>query len=197
MTVVERGVRKPGINWRHLNNVLHRDIGYLAVGLTVVYAVSGVALNHVRDWNPSYRVEKTTRTIAPIHAAGRDAIVEEARRALGLDQPPRNAFRPDPDTLRLFYPQQTYSVDLPTGTVIVERTRTRPVLFEMNQMHLNAPKRVWTLVADVYAVALLVLAITGLFVLKGRLGIKGRGAWLTAVGAALPAAYWIYHLYLE
>ncbi len=116
---------------------------------------------------------------------------------MGLDQPPRNAFRPDPETLRLFYPQQTYSVDLPTGHVIVERTRTRPVLFEMNQMHLNAPKRIWTLVADVYAVALVILAITGLFVLKGRLGITGRGAWLTAIGVLLPAVYWVYHLYFE
>jgi uncharacterized protein len=185
------------VNWRHLNNVLHRDIGYLAVGLTIVYAVSGVALNHVRDWNPSYRVEKTTRTIAPIGATEREAIVAEARRALGLDQPPRNAFRPDPDTLRLFYPQHTYSVDLPTGHVIVERARTRPVLFEMNQMHLNAPKRIWTLVADVYAVALVILAITGLFVLKGRLGVTGRGAWLTAIGVLLPAVYWVYHLYFE
>jgi uncharacterized protein len=185
------------VNWRHLNNILHRDIGYLAVGLTLVYAVSGVALNHVRDWNPSYRVEKATRTIAAIEATQREAIVAEARRKLALDQPPRNAFRPDPQTLRLFYPQQTFSIDLPTGLVIVERARTRPVLFEMNQMHLNAPKRIWTLVADIYAVALIVLAVTGLFVLKGRLGITGRGAWLTAVGVALPAAYWVYHLYLE
>jgi uncharacterized protein len=185
------------VNWRHLNNVLHRDVGYLAVGLTIVYAVSGVALNHVRDWNPSYRVERTTRTIEPIGATERDEIVREAIRKLALDQPPRNAFRPDPATLRLFYPQQTYSIDLPTGTVIVERTRTRPVLFEVNQMHLNAPKRVWTLVADIYAVALLLLALTGMFVLKGRLGITGRGAWLTAIGALVPILYWVYHLYFE
>lgn len=185
------------MNWRHLNNVVHRDVGYLAVGLTIVYAVSGVALNHVRDWNPSYRLERSFRTIAPIEATGRDAIVAEARRKLELDEPPRNAFRPDPETLRLFYAQHTYSIDLPTGAVLVERTRTRPVLFEMNQMHLNAPKRVWTFVADLYAVALVALAFTGLFVLKGRAGIRGRGAWLTGIGALLPVAYWLYHLYLE
>jgi uncharacterized protein len=185
------------VNWRHLNNVLHRDIGYLAVGLTVVYAVSGVALNHVRDWNPSYRVEKTVLTIAPIAATDRDAIIREAREKLGVTQEPRNAFRPDPDTLQLFFREQNYTIDLPTGKVIVERTRTRPVLFEMNQMHLNAPKRIWTVVADIYAVALIVLAITGMFVLKGRLGIKGRGAWLTGAGVLLPVVYWVYHLYTE
>jgi hypothetical protein len=50
-------------------------------------------------------------------------------------------------------------------------------------------------VADVYAVALIVLAITGLFVLKGKLGITGRGAWLTSTGVLLPVAYWAYYLY--
>jgi uncharacterized protein len=185
------------VNWRHLNNVLHRDIGYLAVGLTVVYAVSGLAVNHVRDWNPSYRVEKTILTIPPIEATERGEIVRIAKESLGIAQEPRNVFRPDPETLQLFFREANYRIDLPTGSVIVESARPRPVLFEMNQLHLNTPKRVWTLVADVYALALVVLAITGMFVLKGRTGITGRGAWLTAAGVVLPMAYWVYHLYLE
>ena len=110
------------MNWRRLNNVLHRDIGYLAVGLSVVYGVSGVAVNHVRDWNPSYRVQKTMLTIAPIRATDRAEIIREARQKLG---------------------------------------------------------------------------VTGLFVLKGKTGITGRGAWLTGAGVLLPVAYWVFHLYLE
>jgi hypothetical protein len=49
----------------------------------------------------------------------------------------------------------------------------------------------------VYAVSLILLAVTGLFVLKGRHGITRRGGWLTAAGVVLPGAYWVYHLYLE
>jgi uncharacterized protein len=185
------------VNWRHLNNVLHRDIGYLAVGLTIVYGVSGLAVNHVRDWNPSYRVERVALTIAPIRATDRDTIVAEAREKLGATQPPRNVFRPDPDTLQLFFREGNYTIDLPTGRVIAERTRPRPVLYEFNQLHLNTPKRLWTWIADLYAIALILLAVTGMFVLKGRTGITGRGAWLTGAGAALPLAYWVYHLWLE
>ena len=33
-------------NWRKLNNALHRDVGFLIVGLTIVYGVSGLAVNH-------------------------------------------------------------------------------------------------------------------------------------------------------
>jgi hypothetical protein len=185
------------VNWRHLNSVLHRDIGYLAVGLTVVYGVSGLAVNHKADWNPSYRLQKTTQRIAPIEATERAEIIREALRELAISDELRSAFRPNPDTLQLFFKAYTYSVDLPTGNVIVEQVRARPVLFEMNQLHLNAPKRFWTAVADLYAVALIVLAITGMFVLKGKTGIKGRGAWLTTAGVLLPTAYWVYHLCFE
>jgi hypothetical protein len=185
------------VNWRHLNSVLHRDIGYLAVGLTIVYGVSGLAVNHKADWNPSYKLQTTVELIEPIQATERTAIVREALDKLGISDEPRNTFRPDPATLRLFFREQTYSIDLPTGAVVIEQARPRPVLFEMNQLHLNAPKRIWTVVADVYAVALIVLAITGMFVLKGKTGITGRGAWLTSAGVFLPVAYWLYHLYIE
>lgn len=178
------------VNWRRLNNALHRDVGYLIVGLTIVYAVSGLAVNHRADWNPSYRLGKRSMRIAPIRATARDEIVREARAALALGEP-RAVFRPDPETLQLFYENETWAVDLPTGAVIVDGVRRRPVLWEMNQLHLNTPKGAWTWIADLYAAALLFVALTGLFVLKGRTGITGRGAWLTALGAAIPLACWL------
>ena len=176
-------------NWRKLNNALHRDVGYLIVGLTIVYGVSGLAVNHRADWNPSYRVAKRALQIQPIQATERDEMVRQARAALGVGEP-RNVFRPDPDTLQLFFDRESFSIDLPTGAVIVDGIRPRPVLYEMNQLHLNTPKGAWTWIADLYAVALLFVAATGLFVLKGRTRITGRGAWLTAAGIVIPAACW-------
>jgi len=116
--------------------------------------------------------------------------VADARRKLALDEAPRNAFRPDPDTLQLFYDGRTYLIDVPTGQVIVEQTRTRPVLFELNQMHVNARKGVWTVLADLYALVLIGMALTGLFIVKGRYGLGGRGKWLVGTGVALPLIAW-------
>ena len=48
------------MSWRQWNSVLHRDIGFLCIGLTLVYAISGVAVNHIGDWNPSYTVINQT-----------------------------------------------------------------------------------------------------------------------------------------
>ncbi|MBP8274720.1 MAG: PepSY-associated TM helix domain-containing protein [Acidobacteria bacterium] len=183
------------MRWHKLNVILHRDVGYLAFALTIVYGVSGLAVNHRADWNPSIRQTKTTMAIAPVLTTDRDAIVSETLSKLSLTEKPRNTFRPDPETLRVFYENLTYSVDLPTGKVVIERAIPRPVLKEFNDLHLNAPKGVWTYIADVYAVSLILLAVTGLFVLKGKNGITRRGAWLTAIGVVIPGAFWIYHLY--
>jgi hypothetical protein len=71
--------------------------------------------------------------------------------------------------------------------------KDRRVLKEANFLHLNQPKGLWTYVADLYAMALLVLAVTGMFVIKGSKGITGRGAWLTGVGAVIPPVFlWLY-----
>jgi len=42
------------VQWRKLIIATHRDVGYFFAGLTVLYAVSGVAVNHIDDWNPSH-----------------------------------------------------------------------------------------------------------------------------------------------
>ena len=185
------------MRWHKLNVVLHRDVGYLAFALTIVYGVSGLAVNHRADWTPSFAQTKTAVTIEPLRGEGRAVLVADALTKLQIAVPPRSTFQPDPDTLRLFFENTTYSVDLPTGKVVIERNMPRPVLREFNDLHLNAPKGLWTWIADVYAVALILLAVTGLFVLKGRHGITRRGGWLTALGILLPGAYWVYHLYLE
>jgi len=182
-------------NWRRWNTVLHRDVGYLITGLIIVYGISGIAVNHVHDWNPNYQFTREILTIEPIRSTSREGIIAEALQKLNMTDSLSNAFRPDPETIQLFFPRTTYTIDQPTGNVLREVTRPRRVLYEMNQFHVNAPKQLWTYIADLFALALIFVAVTGLFVLKGRLGITGRGAWLTLIGAAIPLVYWIYYLY--
>ena len=42
--------------------------------------------------------------------------------------------------------------------------------------------------------ALILVAITGLFVLKGKKGITGRGAWLTGAGVLIPLVFLVMYL---
>ena len=40
--------------WRGWLRAIHRDLGYLAVGFTLIYALSGIAINHIKDWDPNF-----------------------------------------------------------------------------------------------------------------------------------------------
>lgn len=187
----ERGRRA---QWRRWNNVLHRDLGYLCVGLTLVYVVSGVAVNHVDAWNPNYAIEQRSAAVPVASGQPLDALVRDVLAGLGLPPDYRTTFRPDPEHLRIFLDDGVVDVDLVAAVATVEIVRRRPVLFAANFLHLNHPKRLWTWMADLYAVALGLLAITGMFVLKGRKGITGRGAWLTASGVVIPLVFlWLYN----
>ena len=188
----------PRLPWRRWNAALHRDIGFLAVGLTLVYALSGLAVNHMAHWNPNYRHVVKTFEIGPLDKEwAEDRLAAETLARLRVEARPRAAFQPDEDTLEIFMKEGKYAGDLPTGKVLFEANLPRPVLMAVNRLHLNAPKRAWTWIADLYALSLMALALTGLFILKGPKGIQGRGAWLTALGCAVPLGYWGWWAYFR
>ena len=181
--------------WRKWNNILHRDIGYLCVGMILVYGLSGIALNHLVDWNPSYEV--THRDVAwggaiPPGDVARDDVLDFLDR-YGERDAYKKHYRPAPDRLKVFVKGGSVILDANTGEGVLEKLRRRPVFFEVNYLHYN-PQRLWTWFSDLFCVALILLGITGLFVLKGKKGITGRGWWLTLIGIALPIAFLFAYL---
>ena len=75
------------MHWRKLIIATHRDVGYFFAGLTVIYAVSGVALNHIDDWNPNYviRTEVAEVGVLPFgDAAGALGLLDEVARGTPL-----------------------------------------------------------------------------------------------------------------
>ena len=182
------------MNWRKWNKIIHRDLGYLCFGLTIIYVISGVAVNHIGDWNPTYRLTRETTAITPPSPKleGKE-LVRVILESLGETGEVKDSFRPDPETLQIFVVNNTITANLRTGQVIQEKNQKRKLLFEVNFLHLNHPKKLWTWFADLYAVALGVLAVTGLFVLRGKKGIRGRGAWLVTAGFIVPLFFlWLY-----
>ncbi len=174
--------------WRPWLRALHRDVGYLAVGLTLVYAVSGLAVNHIGQWDPSFESYQRTHELGPL--AGDDAAVARAAATrLHIDAPPREIYRAAPDQLDVLWDRRTLHIDPLTGHVDEDGQEPRAFLRIANWLHENRGKRGWTTAADAYAGALLYLSLSGLFMIKGRKGLLGRGLLLVAVGVAVPLAY--------
>lgn len=184
------------MNWRKWNNIIHRDLGYLCFGLTIIYAISGVAVNHIDRWNPSYKVAHLRATLPPTLAGAQldRQYVDLLLKSLNESGLYLNSFQPDPRTLQVFVEGNTITVNLATGEILQEKVEARPLLRQLNFLHLNHPKKLWSWFADLYAICLTLLAFTGLFVLRGKKGITGRGAWLTTLGFLIPLFFlWLYY----
>ena len=175
--------------WRPLVRGLHRDAGYLAVGFTVIYALSGLAVNHVQDWDPNFHSERVVRQLKKPVAADDAVAAREIAEELGLQAKIRSVRRFGPDQLDIDTDSGKINVDPTNGRVVMQTQRPRFLLRIANWLHLNRGKRAWTQLADLYALGLLFLAISGMFMLPGKNGMRGRGGLLVTIGIAIPTLY--------
>jgi hypothetical protein len=168
---------------------LHRELGFVAVGLTLVYAISGIAVNHVHHWDPNYQRDRVISTIEPVGTGPTPEVSGQVLDRLDLSEPVKNTWRAAPDRLDVFLEDSKLAVNLVTGEVVREGVAKRPLLYDLNFMHLNTGKGPWTGIADAYAAVLIVLAVSGIFIVRGRKGLKGRGGVLMGAGILLPIVY--------
>jgi len=180
------GKRSGTAEARRWLRALHRDFGYVAVGLTFIYALSGVAVNHITDWSdgdPSFATYSVTRKLDGAKTA------DEVLTRLAITDKPREVYQASPDEIEILFDKRTLHVNTRAGTVVDEGQKPRFFLRVANWLHLNRGKKAWTYVADAYAAALLFLATSGMFMIAGKKGLFGRGAVLVLVGIAIPVAY--------
>lgn len=171
--------------------ILHRDIGYLSVGLIIVYGISGIAVNHVNDWNPNYIIEKDSVDIAMMNDSvlTNEVMDKHVRSEFNIKDTANSAFRNGPTSIQLFFDRKTITADVKLGKAEIETVRDRQVFRETNFLHLNNAKNVWTYVADLFAAGLIFLGITGVFMIRGKKGITGRGKYFVSIGILIPIVF--------
>lgn len=192
------GAKKEAMAWRKKlfvwNRSLHRDIGYFCVGLVLIYAISGIAVNHVDSWNPSYVITRYDKPLPELPTDSEsDAFERALAKALDIQTPFRSRVRDHDDAVIFFYEGSRVLWNETEQRAHVETTEKRVGLFFANYLHLNKAKRVWTYIADVFAVLLIYLSISGLFMVKGANGLGRRGWIFVLAGLILPLGfYWMY-----
>jgi hypothetical protein len=115
-----------------------------------------------------------------------DAMIRGMLQELGEEKVPESTFQPDPETLWAFVEGRRISIHFPSGAVEHERFVRRPFWYPLNFLHLNHPKQIWTWVADIYAAALFILAITGFLMLPHDSRQRKRALILTGFGILVP-----------
>ncbi len=176
---------------RKWSRILHRDIGFFFIGTTLIYALSGIALNHLNDWNPNYSVElekfQTEISLEKNTAINKniDLLLEE----IGTNIAYKKHYYPESDLIKIFLNGgSSVLVDLETGNGQAEFLRKRPMFYEVNYLHYN-PNDWWKWFSDIYAGALILFAITSFFMVRGKRGIKGTGGIYTALGIIIPLVF--------
>ncbi|MDR0823690.1 MAG: PepSY-associated TM helix domain-containing protein [Prevotella sp.] len=165
--------------------VVHRDLGFLMVGISLVYALSGILLNHMNGNDPAFKtVEKSIQI--------EKGLTQEELKILWNDKtelpPTHKITRVDEEHYRLMLQGGIGVYNSTNGYVDYETHTKREFIYWINKLHYNKVKG-WFVMGDLFAVSLIFLAISGLFIVAGKNGIGGRGKWYLFVGILIPIIY--------
>ena len=180
---------------RKLIRVLHRDLGYFFFGLSIIYAVSGIALNHLRDFNPNYSIKYYNLEVpAPVNA---DDINEAWVKTLLTDYDIKRDYKqfyfPADSLVKIFLKNGNLTINMNDGAGLLETIDKRPILNQMNFLHYN-PGVWWKWFSDIFCIAWIIISVTGLFIIKsGKHSIKRRGALWTIAGIVVPILFLIFY----
>ncbi len=168
--------------------ILHRDLGYLLVGITIIYGVSGYLLNHMDGKDPAFETTEVTIQLPrqleqeALHSmlSANNNLPEVKRILVGNDEFSRVMFN---GGIGVYNSQ--------TGEFSYELHRKKPIIYAINKLHYNKVHG-WTIMGDIFAFSLIFLAISGMVLVKGKNGFKRRGVWLVAVGLIIPILYIVF-----
>ncbi|MGQ7869890.1 PepSY-associated TM helix domain-containing protein [Sunxiuqinia sp. sy24] len=183
------------MNIRRFLRNWHRDLGYFITGILLIYAVSGIALNHRKDWNPDYSV--VSESIQLEKGEWKTYSSDEIKQILlKFEIPPvyKKHFNSDQQVVKVFVENGMVIFDPNDGQAQMELLLKRPVFYHINKLHMAATSKAWVWVADVLAVILIFVALSGLFLLKGRNGLTERGLWLTLLGFIVPLFFLVFYI---
>lgn len=181
---------------RKWSRILHRDIGYFFIGTTLLYGLSGIALNHLKDWNPNYAIEQIQfQTNIPLQKGVN--IKENIIKLLDeidVNISYKQHYYPSKDQIKIFLSGgSSVIVNIQTGEGKAEFLKKRFLFYEANYLHYN-PSNWWKWFSDIYAGALILFALTSFFMVRGNKGIIGTGGIYTVLGIIVPLLFLFFLL---
>lgn len=178
--------------WLKWCRLVHRDVSYFFAGMVLIYAISGLVMNHRDSINPNYSIERhvyTAEQPLPAQSAITKADVITLLEPIDEAKNYTKHYFPQPGKMKVFLKGgSNFMINLETRQVIYEKVTRRPVLSAMSKLHYN-PGSWWTYFADAFAIALILITLTGLFMVKGSHGLWGRGGIELLLGLLVPLAF--------
>jgi hypothetical protein len=173
-----------GAQIRKWLRIIHRELSYVFAGTLLVYAISGIALNHKATFNSQYTISRSEFSLPA------DGSIDDWLALCNMSGKEIQHYNPDSTTLKVFLKgNSTLTVDLTTHIGVLEQVKKRPILGNMSNLHYNLPGKAWTCFSDIFAGAIVLVVLTGLFMLKGKHGMWGIGGIEFAIGIFIPLIF--------
>lgn len=173
---------------------LHRDLGYIYLGLIISFAFSGIMMNHREHWHP----EKYTLEAKEIHVALpenekdiTDAYAENLAKELKIeDKIRRHNVRKG--KFRMQFENTEVEIDLKSGDGEIVSFIKTPIISQSMFLHKNTSNW-WIYFSDIFGISLILIAVTGAMMIKhGKHTFKRRGWKLTLAGLLFPILFLIF-----
>ena len=179
-----------GAKVRKWFRIIHRELSYVFAGMLLVYAISGIALNHKNSFNSQYSITRTEYQFAPTAQEATDqAQIDKWLSACGVAGQEIQHYFPDANTLKVFLKgNSNLVVHLGTGNAVLEQVRKRPILGSLSKLHYN-PGKAWTWFSDIFAGAMVIIVLSGILMLKGKHSLIGIGGVEFLVGMLIPLLF--------
>lgn len=165
--------------------IIHRDLGFLMVGICLIYGISGILLNHMKGKDPAYKT--VSEEFLFEKQLSKDDFTFSWQSKKDLPEL-KKVLEKNENQLNLMLDGGIGEYDKNTGIVSYTSHTKRQLVYWINKLHYNKVKG-WYLMADIFAVSLIIFAISGVFMVVGKKGLKGSGKWWLLIGFLIPIIY--------
>ena len=145
---------------RKWSRLIHRDLSFFFAGMVLIYAISGIVMNHRDTINPNFSIERKEYKIAE-KLPGKEGMKREnvltLLQPLGEEGNYTKHYFPKADIMKVFLKGgSNLQVNVRTGEAVYESVTRRPLIGAMARLHYN-PGQWWTYFADIFAIALIII----------------------------------------
>ena len=153
-------------SFRKWSRVIHRDLSFFFSGMVLIYAISGIVMNHRDSINPNFTVKQQEYVLSeplPAKAQINKKTVLSLLEPLGEAGNYTKHYFPREEVMKVFLKGgSSLQVNIQTGAAVYESVKKRP---------------------------LIVITLSGMFMLKGKNGIIGRGGIELLAGILVPLLF--------
>tara|TARA_R110002073_G_scaffold128999_3_gene275086 strand:+ start:42225 stop:42767 length:543 start_codon:yes stop_codon:yes gene_type:complete len=173
------------------NRSLHRDFAYFYIGLIIAFSFSGIILNHRQDWYPMDYVYDSKEISLALPADEKEITKEYLVNATKGFEAEYDGHRVRNGELRVYFKGSgILDMKLTENKGMLEFKRKVPFLGQTMYLH-KTTNNFWIWYSDIFGAAMLLIAITGMFIPTGKKGFKRRGWKLAIAGLLFPILFLI------